>query len=118
MRFAVLASFLAIRTILTTSSQILGTARLPTDTAAVRNAALCSQAVCQLGSGTAQSLNHRSSSAISGRRTENLTLKSPSDISFPGWPQWRRFAGMHSRNFRNFQHRAGNTGSVADGWQT
>ena len=115
MRFAVLASFLAIRTILTTSSQILGTARLPTDTAAVRNAALCSQAVCQLGSGTAQSLNHRSSSAISGRRTENLTLKSPSDISFPGWPQWRRFAGMHSRNF---QHRAGNTGSVADGWQT
>ena len=71
-------------TILTTSSQILGTARLPTDTAAVRNAALCSQAVCQLGSAIAQSLNHGSSSAGSGWRTANIALKAPTDISFSG----------------------------------
>ena len=64
-------------TILTTSSQIVGTARLPTDTAAVHNAALRSQAVCQLGSAAAQSLNHGSSSAISNWRTANKLLSDP-----------------------------------------
>ena len=47
----------------TSTSQLLCPARLPIDTAAVPNAALSSEAVCQLGFAKAQTLNTRSSSA-------------------------------------------------------
>ena len=47
----------------TSISQLLCPARLPIDTAAVPNAALSSDPVCQLGFAKAQTLNSRSSSA-------------------------------------------------------